>query len=107
MPKKKLIRYRFRSIPPYYYTAQWRKLRKIVLVRDNRTCQYCGSSAYQADHIIPRGRGGLDVLANLVASCATCNRIGGGRLFKSFANKKKFILEKRKVISSVNKKKRS
>jgi hypothetical protein len=48
-----------------------------VFKRDKFTCQYCGKSApdvvLQADHIIPRSKGGSDDLMNLVTSCRDCN----------------------------------
>lgn len=52
---------------------EWVKLKKIVFHRDRYTCVYCGDTARQADHVIPRSRGGQDSQSNLVASCQTCN----------------------------------
>ena len=51
-------------------------LRKLVLERDNFTCTYCGSkeAPFEADHVLPRSRGGLDVIENLVCACRRCNR---------------------------------
>lgn len=52
--------------------TRWR-----ILLRDNFTCQYCGSrpgsSVLHVDHMIPRSLGGSDGDANLVAACASCN----------------------------------
>lgn len=42
-------------------------------------CVYCGGALEEVDHAIPLSRGGLDMLANLVPACISCNR----RKFKS------------------------
>jgi 5-methylcytosine-specific restriction endonuclease McrA len=47
--------------------------RRAVFARDLSTCQYCGASAENLDHVIPRSRGGLHVWENVVASCRKCN----------------------------------
>lgn len=47
--------------------------RKAVFVRDDFTCQYCGSRAENIDHVIPRSRGGPHTWENIVASCRCCN----------------------------------
>lgn len=81
-----------REIPAYYFTQKWIDLRKQVVTRDKRTCQYCGECpAFQADHIVPRNKGGKDELKNLVCCCPRCNKIAGGRQFMSFRHKKRFI----------------
>lgn len=80
-----------RPIPKFYFTDLWRSLREYTLERDHHICQYCGSHAFQADHVIPRRQGGTDSLDNLVACCLRCNRIAGGLLFDSFAQKRRYI----------------
>jgi 5-methylcytosine-specific restriction endonuclease McrA len=52
------------------YGREWRKLREIVL-RRQPICIVpgCGHSATDIDHIVPRRRGGQDVLGNLQALC--------------------------------------
>lgn len=54
-----------------------------ILQRDNFTCQYCGAKApdveLQLDHIVPHSKGGTNDVANLRASCVTCN-IGKGNV---------------------------
>lgn len=54
----------------------WRQLREFILRRDNYTCQYCGDKTgpFEADHVIPKSRGGLDIAENLVCACMRCNR---------------------------------
>jgi 5-methylcytosine-specific restriction endonuclease McrA len=47
--------------------------RRAVFARDGHRCQYCGSSAENIDHVIPRSRGGLHAWDNVVASCRPCN----------------------------------
>jgi len=51
----------------------------MVLERDNHTCQYCGLTPkdgvkLEIDHKIPRSKGGMDIMDNLVTSCFECNR---------------------------------
>lgn len=83
-------------IPAYYRTKEWKMLRKQILERDHHTCMYCGNKAIQADHIMPRRHGGADSHENLVASCAPCNRVAGSRIFKTFEEKKWWLLVRRK-----------
>lgn len=54
-------------------TREWRRVRELVLKRDNRECQYCGGEADQVDHVVPFARGGTDDPGNLVAACRRCN----------------------------------
>ena len=50
--------------------------RKNVMARDENTCQYCNTSKapLTIDHVIPKGRGGMDTWENLVAACKPCNQ---------------------------------
>jgi len=47
--------------------------RRGVFLRDHSTCQYCGRTAENVDHIHPRSRGGLHEWENVVAACRRCN----------------------------------
>lgn len=47
--------------------------RRSVFARDGHRCQYCGATAENIDHIIPRSRGGAHSWENVVASCKRCN----------------------------------
>ena len=47
--------------------------RRAVFARDRWECQYCGASAENLDHVVPRSRGGLHVWENVVAACRRCN----------------------------------
>ena len=62
-------------------TDRWRKIRVKVLSRDQYCCYYCGQDANTVDHLIPRSKGGLDTMDNLVAACTKCNYSKGGRFF--------------------------
>ncbi len=56
--------------------------RKNILIRDHKTCQYCGTSkgSMTVDHIIPKTVGGKDCWENLVCSCAKCNNKKGNMM---------------------------
>jgi 5-methylcytosine-specific restriction endonuclease McrA len=47
--------------------------RRAVFARDEWACQYCGGTAENVDHVIPRSRGGTHTWENVVASCRRCN----------------------------------
>lgn len=47
--------------------------RRAVFARDGHRCQYCGGSAENLDHVLPRSRGGAHTWDNVVASCRACN----------------------------------
>jgi 5-methylcytosine-specific restriction endonuclease McrA len=52
---------------------RWKDQRKRVLKRDDYICQYCGGTATQVDHVIPRKSGGGHEMENLLACCGPCN----------------------------------
>ena len=49
-----------------------------VFKRDKFTCQYCGRRPpdvmLEADHIVPRSKGGKNEIDNLTTACGACNR---------------------------------
>jgi 5-methylcytosine-specific restriction endonuclease McrA len=47
--------------------------RRAVFVRDNFECQYCGRTAENVDHVVPKSRGGRHTWDNVVAACRPCN----------------------------------
>ena len=47
--------------------------RRAVFARDGHRCQYCGKSAENIDHVVPRSRGGPHTWENVVAACRRCN----------------------------------
>lgn len=62
--------------------------RKNLYMRDDFTCQYCGTHANKLkyrvqdlnlDHILPRSRGGLTEWLNIVTSCISCNALKANR----------------------------
>jgi 5-methylcytosine-specific restriction endonuclease McrA len=57
--------------------------RRALLLRDDFTCQFCGSQPGREnltiDHVIPRSRGGRTEWENVVAACSACNRRKGNR----------------------------
>ena len=51
-----------------------------LFLRDEFTCQYCGSKGDMTfDHVVPRARGGRTTWENVVASCSPCNLHKGSR----------------------------
>lgn len=56
-----------------------------LFLRDEFTCQYCGSKKdLTFDHVLPRKLGGVTSWENVVAACASCNtRKGHKRLRES------------------------
>ena len=51
-----------------------------VFLRDSFACQYCGSADdLTFDHVVPRSQGGKTTWENIVAACAPCNLMKGGR----------------------------
>lgn len=54
-------------------SATWKRIRALILNRDNHICAYCGESAGTVDHVIPVAKGGSDEWDNLVACCTRCN----------------------------------
>jgi hypothetical protein len=83
------------TFDPYYDTPEWRLLRAQVVSRDKRTCRYCGEVGHQADHVVPRSRGGADRMDNLVCCCARCNKTARASVFVSFEAKKAWVLAHR------------
>lgn len=54
-----------------------------LFLRDEFTCQYCGSKGDMTfDHVVPRSRGGRTTWENVVASCGPCNLKKGNRSIK-------------------------
>lgn len=55
------------------YRARVSLSRRAVFVRDNFQCQYCGRTAENVDHVVPRSKGGTHTWDNVVAACKRCN----------------------------------
>jgi 5-methylcytosine-specific restriction endonuclease McrA len=64
------------------YQARVALNRRAVFARDGHRCQYCGASAENIDHVIPKSRGGLHAWDNVVAACRPCNSRKRDRLLE-------------------------
>jgi 5-methylcytosine-specific restriction endonuclease McrA len=54
-----------------------------LFLRDEFTCQYCGSKGdLTFDHVVPRADGGITSWTNVVAACSPCNLKKGSRSLK-------------------------
>lgn len=58
--------------------------RKMIYLRDNYTCQYCGeqfaAKELTLDHVKPKSMGGGASWTNLVTCCSTCNWLKGAKV---------------------------
>ncbi len=71
MPEPSVVRLvRYVRVPYDYRVAV---NRRTVFARDAGRCQYCGASAENLDHVIPRSKGGPHTWENVVAACRSCN----------------------------------
>ena len=71
VPEPSVVRLvRYVKVPRDYRVAV---NRRTVFARDASTCQYCGASAENLDHVIPRSKGGPHTWENVVAACRPCN----------------------------------
>lgn len=66
-------------MPSIVYGHTWRKLRLVILERDDYRCQirgeHCEGAANEVDHIVPLHAGGAWYEPeNLRAACGTCNK---------------------------------
>jgi 5-methylcytosine-specific restriction endonuclease McrA len=64
------------------YQARIALNRRAVFARDGHRCQYCGASAENIDHVIPRSKGGPHAWDNVVAACRPCNTRKRDRLLE-------------------------
>lgn len=72
---------------PGHYHGPARLTNQYLFLRDDYTCQYCGTrytdltgdNHLTRDHIFPTSRGGEDSWANVVAACWSCNNQKGDR----------------------------
>lgn len=69
------------------YRARASMSRRAVFVRDHFECQYCGKTAENVDHIIPRSKGGGHTWDNVVAACRPCNSRKENHLLKEVGMK--------------------
>jgi hypothetical protein len=53
----------------------WQAIRIQTLERDSYQCQHCGKKdKLEIHHLIPRRKGGLDVLENTLTVCRKCHK---------------------------------
>lgn len=55
---------------------------KDIFILDGHRCVYCGTAGrkLQIDHVVPRAKGGADVVGNIASSCLPCNSSKGSKL---------------------------
>lgn len=78
IPAPSVVRLNYFVHVPYRAGASL--TRRAVFARDEWTCQYCGGTAENVDHVLPRSRGGEHVWENVVAACRRCNAKKENRL---------------------------
>ncbi len=71
MPAPTVVKLRYFVHVPY--RARAALTRRAVFARDELKCQYCGRTAENVDHVIPKSRGGTHTWENVVAACRPCN----------------------------------
>lgn len=64
------------------YQARVALNRRAVFARDGHRCQYCGASAENIDHVVPKSRGGRHAWDNVVAACRPCNTAKRDRMLE-------------------------
>jgi|DEB0MinimDraft_10_1074344.scaffolds.fasta_scaffold03487_6 5-methylcytosine-specific restriction endonuclease McrA len=63
---------------------------------DAKRCYWCGcelKGKYHLDHVVPLSKGGRHIVANLVASCPTCNLSKGAKMPNDWIEQGQLILE--------------
>ena len=58
-------------------------VRNYVWDRDEGLCVYCGDTAKDVDHVVPRQHGGPSIRANAVLACSHCNMQKHGSLVEN------------------------
>ena len=60
-----------------------KKIRKIILARNNHMCCLCGSlENLTLDHIVPVSKGGMNNVSNLQTLCKSCNSKKSNKLWQ-------------------------
>ena len=72
-----------------------RKKFAALIVRDGDFCHYCerelDDDCRSLDHVIPRSRGGVNALFNLVLACKRCNNLRGDMDYDEFVEMRSWI----------------
>ncbi len=79
-PEPSVVRLNYYIKVPYQ--ARVALNRRAVFARDGHRCQYCGASAENIDHVIPRSKGGPHAWDNVVAACRPCNTAKRDRMLE-------------------------
>ncbi len=87
LPEPSVVRLGYYVKVPYQ--ARVALNRRAVFARDGHRCQYCGASAENIDHVIPRSKGGPHAWDNVVAACRPCNTRKRDRLLEDSGMKLK------------------
>lgn len=64
----------------------WRKVKRLVIKRDNGLCVLCGALAVDVHHVKFRSHGGKDDVNNCVCLCRECHELAHG-LYKYISAK--------------------
>lgn len=56
----------------------WRKVKRLVIKRDNGLCVLCGALAVDVHHVKFRSQGGADDVRNCVCLCRKCHELAHG-----------------------------
>ena len=60
------------------------ELRSYLFKKHNGRCVYCGNTAEEVEHVIPKSKGGTNSVHNLVIACRKCNELKGKLSLKEF-----------------------
>ena len=60
------------------------ELRSFLFKKYNGRCVYCGNTAEEVEHVIPKSKGGTNSVHNLVIACRNCNELKGKLSLKEF-----------------------
>ena len=78
-----------------------------ILERDHFRCRYCGldgkasfenALVLYVEFVVPRARKGKNDPSNLVACCRACSQIKGTRVYRSFEDARKYVLDRREEL---------
>jgi 5-methylcytosine-specific restriction endonuclease McrA len=82
---------------PFYLSSTWRSLRKVILKRDNYTCQSCGvrRTDLHVDHFLSRKEHPALALtpSNLRCLCSSCH----AKAYTSFARDARGLKQRPKI----------
>lgn len=65
---------------------KFRDRQKALTFGENPICAYCGDTATEIDHIVPKSKGGKDIESNKVFACRRCNSAKNDKDLADFLN---------------------